>query len=371
MDSNSDIFNFTVSEMDSSARISTKEDFVKEILPKIQAILNRMFPNNPAKRRIKVYPNRISFAAPCCGDSARNNSKKRGNIILSGKFQNMYKCFNCGTFMSIPDFLKNFGEEISLSEIDYLSNNRANFTSYSPSANDETISYIYDTDIINQLSVSREDFKNMLGLVECNENAFIMNYLHNRKQYDMNKFLFSPKANKLFILNLTDKGNVFGIQVRNFGNDDGAKYKTYNLQKIHEIILKDDIQVPDDINTLSMLFNILLIDCTQTVTIVEGPMDSFLLNNSVALCGAAKNMEFPFVVRFLFDDDKAGRQHAIEKIREGFPVFLWENLKRDLSLDRRKKWDINDLVIWCGDNKTQIPNLDEYFSDDELNLIEI
>lgn len=371
MASNSDIFNFTVSEMDSSTQITSKEDFVREIVPKVQSILNRMFPNNPAKRRIRVYPNRISFAAPCCGDSARNNSKKRGNIILDGKFQNMYKCFNCGTFMSIPEFFKTYGEDLSLSEIDYISRNKVNFSTYQRAINENTLSYIYDTDAIDELSIPREDFKNMLGLVEVDENPFIRNYLMNRRQYSKEKFLYSIRTNKLFVLNLTDKNNVFGIQVRSFNRDDGAKYKTYNCQKLHEIILRDSVTVPDDINTLSMLFNICLVDCTSTVTIVEGPMDSFLLRNSVALCGAAKNMEFPFMARFLFDDDKAGREHAIEKIREGYEVFLWEKFKKDLGLGNQKKWDVNDVWIWCGNNGRQFPSIEGYFSDDELDLIEI
>ena len=176
--------------------------------------------------------------------------------------------------------------------------------------------------------------------------------------------------NKLFVLNLTDKGNVFGLQVRSFNNND-AKYKTYNLQKLHEIILRDNVVIPDDINTLSMLFNIFLVDCTAPITVVEGPMDSFLLNNCVALCGASKNMDFPFAVRFLFDDDKAGREHAIEKIREGYEVFLWDKFKKDLGLDDRKKWDMNDVWIWCGDHRVQFPSIEGYFSSDELDLIDI
>jgi hypothetical protein len=186
----------------------------------------------------------------------------------------------------------------------------------------------------------------------------------------MTKFLYSERINKLFILNLTNTGNVFGIQIRSF-NKDEAKYKTYNLQKIHEIILQDNVVIPDDINTLSMLFNVLLIDCTKPVTIVEGPMDSFLIKNCIALCGAAKSLELPFMVRYLFDDDKAGRQHAIDKIREGDPVFLWDKFKADMCLEKRKKWDINDVYIWCGQNGKTFPLLDQYFSDDELDMIEI
>ena len=363
-----DIFNFSGTS-DSSMPSLSKDEFVADIVPKVQAILDKIFPNNKPKRRIKVYKDRISFAAPCCGDSASNNYKKRGNIIIEGKFRNMYKCFNCGTFMSLPDFFKRYGQELSLSEIDYISKNKVDIQSYSAATNDSMISYIYDTENIDSFSIDREWFKQLFGLCEITEDPFIRSYIFGRRQYDTRKFLYSVSTRKLFILNLTPNNRIIGFQVRNFSGD--SKYKTYNLQKIHNDILCDGVSIPDDINTLSMLFNVMLVDCNRVVTVVEGPMDSFLLNNSIALCGAAKNMEFPFMVRFLFDDDKAGRQHAIEKIKEGYEVFLWDVLKKDLGLESKKKWDVNDLFIWCDTNNVKLPDFDKYYSGDELDLIAI
>ena len=62
----------------------SKEQITGEMIEKLQEILIKQFPNNPQRQRIKVYPDRINFAAPCCGDSLKDNSKKRGNIILTG-----------------------------------------------------------------------------------------------------------------------------------------------------------------------------------------------------------------------------------------------------------------------------------------------
>jgi hypothetical protein len=79
MDSiNKDIFNLTSQTFDSSSHVTmTKEEFISEITPKIQDILKRVFPGNSAKQKIRVHRDRISFAAPCCGDSAHDNYKKR------------------------------------------------------------------------------------------------------------------------------------------------------------------------------------------------------------------------------------------------------------------------------------------------------
>ena len=75
--------------------------------------------------------------------------------------------------------------------------------------------------------------------------------------------------------------------------------------------------------------------------------------------------------RYLFDDDKTGRSHAIEKLNEGYNVFMWDRLKADLHLPQREKWDVNDLMIWCEDNHIHMPNLNNYYSSDSLDLLDI
>ena len=362
-----DIFNLSSQAFDSSSHLTmTKEEFISEITPKIQEILKKVFPGNASKQKIRVHKDRISFAAPCCGDSAHDNYKKRGNIILEGKFKNLYKCFNCGTCMSVQNFLKKYDQTISLGMADYISDKARGFAKESSS----NISYLYDDETIDEYAIDREYFRQILNLTECNEYCYGKTYLINRRQYNFSKFMYSKQANKLFVLNLTKSGKIFGIQVRRFG-DSNAKYKTYSLQKIHEIILKDNVTVPDDINELSMIFNILLVDYSNYVTVTEGPMDSFLIKNSIALCGAGKKVEFPFMTRYLFDDDKPGREHAIEKIKEGYRVFMWENFKKDLGIKSGKKLDMNDVIMWCYDNNKVCPKIDDYFSENELDLIMI
>lgn len=347
----------------------SKEDFVAEITPLLQDILKKAFPNNAARQRIVVHKDRLSFAAPCCGDSASDNYKKRGNIILEGKFKNLYKCFNCGECMSIGRFLKRYGEIVPLNIIDYVNDNKFEVSSARGSSS-EVLSALYDYDKIEELSVDRIMFRDLLGLTECTESCFGRDYLIKRCQYDFSKFMYSTVANKLFLLNLTPSGKIFGIQVRSFDGK-GAKYKTYGLSKIHSFILRDNIEVPEELNELSMIFNVLLVDYSRYVTVTEGPMDSFLLKNAIALCGAGKNMEFPFMVRYMFDDDKTGREHSIEKLRDGYMVFMWDEYKKDIGLRSQRKIDYNDIYIYCNKNKIKMPVIDDYFSNDELDLISI
>ena len=364
-----DIFNpspFTNNDVENIS----KDEFVSLIVPKVKNILLRMFSDNPAKQKIKIYRDRISFAAPCCGDSAYDNFKKRGNIILEGKFKNLYKCFNCGTCMSLTNFLERYGESLSMPEINYITSNKIDISTFHQAVGMDSVNYLYNVDEIEKYAINRDLFKKLLCLSECTENNSGHDYLVSRNQFDFKKFLYSESKDKLFVLNLTPNNNIIGLQVRRF-NGSGPKYKTYNLQKLHEMILNDNVSVPDDINSISMLFNILLVDCTKMVTITEGPMDAFLLKNSIALCGAAKNIEFPFLHRYIFDCDKTGIKHSVDKLKEGHLVFMWDKFLSDSGLPKQKKWDINDVVLYAIKNNVSIPSIEGYFTDDGLDLVMI
>jgi hypothetical protein len=63
--------------------------------------------------------------------------------------------------------------------------------------------------------------------------------------------------------------------------------------------------------------------------------------------------------------------HAMKMLEEKKKVFLWGRLEQDIGLPKRDKWDVNDVVIWCRDNKPsgfKIRWLD-YFSDNPLDKL--
>ena len=347
----------------------TKDVLIAEMLSKLDIILKKEFPNNPRKQTVKVYKNRISFAAPCCGDSASDNNKKRGNIILEGRYKNLYKCHNCGVSMSINNFFRKYGQSLSFDALNYITDNLTNFNHNTQTFGEN----IYDVTLAEQHAINREWFKQLFGLQECNAGGKAWKYLINRKQFLFEKFLYSPNHELLFILNLTPNKNILGMQVRHLSdNYQGPKYKTYSLSKIYQIFLKQETpNIPDEIDTISMVFNILCVDYSKNVIVTEGPMDSFLIPNAIALCGAGKHIIFPFKCRYLFDSDKEGRKHAIEYLQAGNEVFLWEKYKRDNGLPERKKWDINDVYIWAKKNNVNLTQIDNYFSNDTLDMIDV
>lgn len=374
MNNTLNIFDASVISQTTAEHEMTRDELVEELRPKLEDILKSRFSGNSQKQQIKVYKDRISFAAPCCGDSAKDSSKKRGNIILEGKFKNMYKCHNCGACMSMYNFFKRNGSSLSIRAIDYVIANKSDST-YDASTTDSSMNLLYDTEIIDEFAIDREYFKEKCHLVECDNSAAYNQaniYLRKRLQFNYKKFLYHPTHNLLFILNLTPSGKIIGLQVRNMNRYfTGPKYKTYKLSKIYSILLHEEKEIPDNIENLSMVFNILLVNYNQPITVVEGPMDSFLIKNCVALCGAGHHMPFDLMYRYLYDDDKTGRKHAIEKLNEGYEVFMWDKLKADLMLPRKEKWDVNDLLIYCTEHKINIPPLANYYSSNNLDLLDI
>jgi hypothetical protein len=72
------------------------------------------FHGNPEKSHVVTRGERLNFACPYCGDSIKDNNKKRGNIYF-GTYD--FHCYNCRTHVSFEDFIKDFGKSIDGKEI--------------------------------------------------------------------------------------------------------------------------------------------------------------------------------------------------------------------------------------------------------------
>ena len=342
----------------------SKEQFVEEITEYLKYILLKTFPNNKPKQQIFPNIDRITISCPYCGDSVHDPYKKRGNIILDGEFAGYYKCFNCGIFKDVNTFLKDFQVNPDLSVIDYVSKIKENIShNYN-----YDINTLLDIEKIESISFDREFFKSKFKLIEI-KNSEIEKYLVGRLQFDFTKFLYNPNKKYLVVLNLTPNKKILGFQIRNFDKHK-VKYKTFKLSKIYEILkIKKDINL--EIDTLSQLYNITNIDYTKPITLFEGPLDSFLFKNSIANAGATKHFPLDLELRYWYDDDKVGREKAIEKINNNQSVFLWTKFREDFDIPYRTKWDLNDIILWFTKNKIQIPYFDTYFSNDPLDIIYI
>ena len=166
--------NFLKIDFDSSSLTAaniSEEQFEAGIQEKVQLILQKEFPETRQKQYIKKETTGINFACPICHDSAFDPRKKRGHIAFRGRHAGLYTCFNsCGS-MSLKTFFKNFGTDLSLTDINYISNNYTN-----PEANSQELSNNITSNIINK----EEDLPTnpSVGLIVYSETLKVKGALH-------------------------------------------------------------------------------------------------------------------------------------------------------------------------------------------------
>jgi hypothetical protein len=339
----------------------------------IHDILKKEFPSDFGKQKIYASGNRLNFSCPYCGDS-KDSHKKRGNFYLSTL---SYKCYNggCGVFKDGYTFLKDFGISKNLD-----SSERSEILSIIKEGKerrrsvygDVDISLLFDTDF-SKVVISREEFMKKFSLRNV-VGSKIESYIRRRNQIPDERFAWEESRKKLYLFNLTKNQEIIGLQTRSMGQDSHAsKYYTYKLSGIYEKFYKIEDEVflneARKIDPISSVFGISFLSFDRTITIFEGPMDSWLWQNSVGLCSVEN--KFPFEIdntQYWYDWDDAGRIKSSQMLSEGFRVFNWKKFLTDHDLPLNKKWDLNDLVNYLRLKKQKVRRFEYYFTEETLDL---
>lgn len=382
MEETNNIFNIQLDTSGLTANKITGEQFETGIYEKVLELLKKEFPEVQQKHIIKRTTSGLNFACPICHDSAIDPRKKRGNIAFRGKYAGIYTCFNgCGS-MPLQKFFKYFGTNLSLTDINYISTNYKDAETVNQEFINNLTSNIINRDDAIKWGIDRDYIRDVLGLKDIGRitTPVAWNYLINRCQYSNHeRFLYSEKYNQILILNLVDN-KVLGIQIRNL-NPGGPKYLTLSIEKMRSSMLGDNTPVPETISKLSCIFNIFNVDFSKSsftpILVAEGPFDAFLLPNCIALAGAGKNFAMNFPFWYIFDNDPTGAEHAIEKMKKGYKVFLWKKFMEAynipeinpyISNGNKRKWDITDIKKYLRDSKSDIKLLwSPYFSNNILD----
>jgi hypothetical protein len=95
---------------------------------------------------------------------------------------------------------------------------------------------------LKEYSIPLDVVKKKFNLVTAKENMRIERYLKGRFMHQkMHNFMYDPKAEQLYIFNLTpDLKRTVGWQIRNF-KPGKEKYISYNLEKINGLLLINEI----------------------------------------------------------------------------------------------------------------------------------
>ena len=371
----------------------SENNTLDNIKNKIQEILNKKFANDSyIKRKIDVYHDRLNFSCVCCGDSLSNIRKKRGNLYLDTL---VYHCYNCGAHMGINTLLHRFNEELSNEDKIVVHEIQQNAKKFEKRVSSSQSSM--SMTLLDKLAIPKDILFRQLGIISPYKDVTASNYLKSRmiNIKDWKYFAYNPLTKELYILNTSPLDRVIGFQIRQLDpKSHKQRYTSSRLTKIYSDVFNKDINgiverlllkeslgekyieeedgvenIVANLDRLSGIFNIMNVNLSQPLTIMEGPIDSLAIANSIALQSAAKHLDGFFDevenVRYLFDNDKTGREMTLKKMKNHKTVFLWGQYL-DMIKSKNNIKDINDLQ---KQNLFNIDIIEKCFSDDEFDAM--
>lgn len=358
-----------------------------------QEIVDKEFSTN-IEKKIVNQGNRLNLRCPYCHEG-KTKTKKRGNIYFD---KMIYVCFRCGKKTNFDRFAKDFNIVLSpekkLELIEYL-NSQISYQDIEDDIFEHKFDKLLKLEeierIFNDGNHVITDFK------KITKNGKVHQYLLNRgitENLQLNlfegKFWTSSDRWEPIIIILNRKGdNILGLQIRNLKSGKARLFKIYNYETLYKWINEVDDVIDIDLselviyNKLSYYFNILNVDFSSKITIFEGYLDSIFYPNSLGVVGVNTDMRFIETnnvdIQYFYDNDEAGYKSAENKLKEGYPVFLWKKLFEDIVKAKKssdpytllhrinKVKDLNTLAE-IVENPYKKLNLDKYFSQDILDM---
>ena len=280
----------------------------------------------------KVKNGLWTFRCPYCGDSKKNKNKTRG-YIFQVKGDHVFKCHNCGITRSFSNFLKD----------------------HAPHVYDEYVMERYKEGTVGK-NVPKPDLTQFISKPKFDkrtvdlENLSSLNNFHVAKKYILDRGIPENKLDRLFYcpnfkewtntqkhtfsdttndeeriiipLNDTD-GNLIGFQGRSLSPNAKMRYIT--------VMLNEDAP---------KLYGLDHINKNETIYIVEGPLDSFFLENAVAMCGSDVDIRSFGWSDYIWVYDNEPRSRQItdkisRSIAAGDKVVIWPR-----SIQQK---DLNDM----------------------------
>lgn len=360
----------------------------------VKDVLKLRFPGSQYKQEINSEdPDKMNFACPYCGDSEKDQTKKRGNLYLNTK---TYKCFNDGCMKWVPlaSFVSYFASKYVLSVPDIgvetvVEKKEESLNLIEFLVNKKVGDKLLDFDRITKRF-------SLYPCYEAPEDSPVFEYVNRRKLIDLPTFAsscyYDSREDKIYLFNLDNaSGKILGFAIRRILDDGyGPKYDIRNYTALQKNGLVKDMT--DDfisqVNTINNYFNILNVNFASPIVITEGQIDSMFLDNSIATTGVSKSKKIlgTLITKknslVLFDNDKAGKEQMVDLIKQGYRVFLWNKLLFDLKMEylgsaRRLSTikDINDLYIFLSEMDSSLnfskfnARVQKYFSTSSFDII--
>ena len=275
----------------------------------------------------RVKANLYNFRCPICGDSKKHKNKARG-YFYQVKTNTNFKCHNCGASLSLNNFLKQIDstlhKQYTLEKFKEGHAGGRNFVVEEP-----------------KFEFKQPVFRKGLDLPKASDVTVAKEYLEKRK-LDPSKFYFTNKfkqwtntqkktfdtigrdESRIIIQMYDENRNLIGFQGRSLGPN-SVKYIT--------VMINDDAP---------KIYGLDTIETEKPIYILEGPFDSTLVENSVAMCGSDIDIgSFGWSdYIWVFDNEPRNREivNRISKtIDRGDKIVIWPSTVTEK--------DVNDMTM--------------------------
>jgi len=284
-----------------------------------------------------------------CGDSDKDVYKKRG-FLLKTSDPWVFYCHNCNTSTTVVKWLKDhFTVNYKNLMIDIMRNRRND-----PYYDDKDYNFKQ-----KKGASDRDEKEDTIGFKKLTKFQDCVDYCVGRgipkEVYSKWYYCTSGIYNGRIIITFrNDKGKVHYYQGRSFNNKNGVKY----LSRF------------GDHNSIYNYYNV---DPELPVMILEGPIDSVFVENSIAVTGLKlKGEELDKFKRryFILDNDKSGYKEAVKLLQKRSWVFNWKKFLKDHPCKGEIK-DVNDFILnnTCGITKLTWDIVGKYFTNKPMDKI--
>ena len=274
-----------------------------------------------------------NFRCPVCGDSHKNKIKARG-YFYRRKSDLFFTCHNCGTSLSLGNFLKSIDPSLYREyQMERFKNESSGNVSkpdfamvkikpvFKTNIGIPSIASLPEEHVAKQYLLKRRIPRDRLNDIyyAVNFKDFVMEMLPNydKKLYDEDRIVFPY---------YDEKKNLLGFQGRAVG-DSKIKYITLKMDEDNKKV-----------------FGLDRVDFSKRIYVVEGPIDSMFLQNSLAVMDASLyNISLTLGNHdYVFIHDNEPRNRDIVKqmdktISHGKNIFIWP---RNITSK-----DINDWIL--------------------------
>jgi transcription elongation factor Elf1 len=282
----------------------------------------------------------VNFRCPLCGDSQSHKSRARG-YIYEKKGKSLFHCHNCTATMAVANFIKSVDQQLyNEFQLEKLQSNKSpeqiDLEDFISKMKKPVFMKIGPLKGLKKVSQLRPDHP----VKKFVDERYIPNPFHaklfccpNFKQYTNtlvpNKFdadHIGRDETRLLIPFMDSNKNVHAYQGRALGKS-AVKYIT--------IVLDD---------TIPKVYGLDRVDFRNTVYVVEGPIDSMFLSNSIATAGGdlvSAISSFPKENMVIVYDNEPRSRETIKKldkaVMQGYNICIWP--------DNFEHKDINDAIL--------------------------